>query len=294
MSAVVTSTWAGSPSRIATRDGPWDSPAVSQRNMAASLSRRPRGPASPRPRPETGEDRRAQHDADQRAEQHERAEREVPVRSTIRSSREQPTATPRPGTRRRSRRAARPSRGSPAPCRGPRRGGRRRTPCPAGGPPQQPEDAARRPASRAPRGPGRPASCSTRSRRSTSTTDHEVRRRDQPGGQQPGPVVDVAAAPPRPAPGAAGRAAARSSRSTADDPASPPDQSAHFQASPGCAARSAYSGLGSSPRAPGRLGLPSAVAGTVAFAGSGSRRTSCGTSRPPAAPISAQTAAVSR
>src|SRR5215213_8382529 len=33
MSAEVTCTWAGRPSRIATRDGPWDSPAVSQRSM---------------------------------------------------------------------------------------------------------------------------------------------------------------------------------------------------------------------------------------------------------------------
>ena len=78
-------------------------------------------------------------------------------------------------------------------------------------------------------------------------------------------------------------------------PASPADQSAHFQARPGCAARSAYSGLGSSSGTASDSGLPSAVAGTVAFSGSGSRQTSLnGTSRPPAAPIRAQTAAVSR
>ena len=32
-------TWAGSPSSVATREGPWDSPAVSQRSIGASLSR---------------------------------------------------------------------------------------------------------------------------------------------------------------------------------------------------------------------------------------------------------------
>src|SRR5680860_1308972 len=34
MSPVVTCTWAGRPSRIAVSEGPWDSPAVSQRSMA--------------------------------------------------------------------------------------------------------------------------------------------------------------------------------------------------------------------------------------------------------------------
>ena len=45
-SAVVTRTWAGSPSRIATRAGPCDSPAVSHLSMIGSLSR---SPASRRP-----------------------------------------------------------------------------------------------------------------------------------------------------------------------------------------------------------------------------------------------------
>src|SRR5262245_3788282 len=39
MSSLVTATPAGSPSRIATRAGPCDSPAVSHRSMSASLSR---------------------------------------------------------------------------------------------------------------------------------------------------------------------------------------------------------------------------------------------------------------
>ena len=38
MSAVLTSTPAGRPSTVATRAGPWDSPAVSQRNMGGILS----------------------------------------------------------------------------------------------------------------------------------------------------------------------------------------------------------------------------------------------------------------
>src|SRR5690349_17801189 len=41
MSPDVTWTWAGRPSRTATSPGPWDSPAVSQRSMPASLSRMP-------------------------------------------------------------------------------------------------------------------------------------------------------------------------------------------------------------------------------------------------------------
>src|SRR3954453_9606583 len=49
MSVELTETWAGIPSRTATRAGPWDSPAVSQRSMADSLSRDPPrvGPRAP-------------------------------------------------------------------------------------------------------------------------------------------------------------------------------------------------------------------------------------------------------
>src|SRR6478672_896904 len=39
MSSVVTRTWAGIPSRVATSAGPWDSPAVNHLSTAASLSR---------------------------------------------------------------------------------------------------------------------------------------------------------------------------------------------------------------------------------------------------------------
>src|SRR4051794_904157 len=46
MSEDVTGTPAGSPSRTATRAGPWDSPAVSQRNTRAILPRPP-GPPGP-------------------------------------------------------------------------------------------------------------------------------------------------------------------------------------------------------------------------------------------------------
>src|SRR6476659_9915671 len=76
MSADVTRTWAGSPSRIATRDGPWDSPAVSQRSMPsvfhdqlAAISDSPGGEMEPDPGP--------RHHAEQRADQHERPEREL-------------------------------------------------------------------------------------------------------------------------------------------------------------------------------------------------------------------------
>src|SRR5215218_4606883 len=78
MSSVVSSTWAGRPSRIATREGPWDSPAVSQRSMgsvfhAGGLGRRsPSGCEIPG---HVG----APHDADHGADQHERPEGEVAV-----------------------------------------------------------------------------------------------------------------------------------------------------------------------------------------------------------------------
>src|SRR5687768_428656 len=80
MSAVVIRTWAGSPSRMATREGPWDSPAVSQRSMGAVFH----AGASARAAPSGGEiaphphrERRARDDADQRSDQHPRPERVV-------------------------------------------------------------------------------------------------------------------------------------------------------------------------------------------------------------------------
>src|SRR6478672_8355280 len=73
MSAVVTFTWAGSPSRIATRDGPWDSPAVSQRSMRPVFH--DRSAAEWRPSAdEMAPDRRSGNEPDQGAGQHRRAE----------------------------------------------------------------------------------------------------------------------------------------------------------------------------------------------------------------------------
>src|SRR4051812_10308745 len=74
MSLDVTRTCAGSPSRIATREGPWDSPAVSQRSMGQvfhgrSLVRR-RSPGD-----EIRPDLRSEGDPGERADQQERAER---------------------------------------------------------------------------------------------------------------------------------------------------------------------------------------------------------------------------
>src|SRR6478752_3974635 len=75
MSSEVTWTWAGSPSRIATREGPWDSPAVSQRSMGAVfhawydvLGRSPGDEMPPQRCPE--------HDPGQRAGEQERPERQ--------------------------------------------------------------------------------------------------------------------------------------------------------------------------------------------------------------------------
>src|SRR6188474_1318047 len=69
MSADVTRTWAGSPSRIATRDGPWDSPAVSQRNVTCLSLSAVQG----------GHDGLSEDDAREGAHEHERAERVVPA-----------------------------------------------------------------------------------------------------------------------------------------------------------------------------------------------------------------------
>src|SRR3954471_1763376 len=74
MSPDVTRTWAGNPSRIATREGPWDSPAVSQRSMVTVFHDRS-GADSPSPRHETGPDRFTDGHADQPPDQEERAER---------------------------------------------------------------------------------------------------------------------------------------------------------------------------------------------------------------------------
>src|SRR5262245_7820608 len=80
MSSEVTRTCAGSPSRMATRDGPWDSPAVSQRSMSAILSA-----------VERGDDRLSNHDTDQGSDEHERPERVVPP---LGDQGEQPTEDP--------------------------------------------------------------------------------------------------------------------------------------------------------------------------------------------------------
>src|SRR6476619_191516 len=48
MSSEVTRTWAGSPSRIAVSEGPWDSPAVSQRSMGQVFHVRSDAPDGPR------------------------------------------------------------------------------------------------------------------------------------------------------------------------------------------------------------------------------------------------------
>src|SRR3546814_17620421 len=75
MSSEVTSTWAGSPSRIATRDGPWDSPAVSQRSMRA-VCHGTQSPGSPAPDSEMPCEVGAPHDADHYSHEHERSKRD--------------------------------------------------------------------------------------------------------------------------------------------------------------------------------------------------------------------------
>src|SRR6478752_2089537 len=71
MSEVVTFTWAGSPSRIATREGPWDSPAVSQRSMASVFHGR-YGVLGRSP----GREMPGDEDAGESPQQQERAERQ--------------------------------------------------------------------------------------------------------------------------------------------------------------------------------------------------------------------------
>src|SRR5689334_15931833 len=66
MSSELTRTCAGSPSRIATRDGPWDSPAVNQRSVTREIVSAV----------ERVHDGLSEEDAEERPEQHERAERE--------------------------------------------------------------------------------------------------------------------------------------------------------------------------------------------------------------------------
>src|SRR6478735_7962155 len=75
MSAVVTFTWAGSPSRIATREGPWDSPAVSQRSMRPVFHDRSAAD-SPSSADEMPPDGGADDDAEHGADEHRRPERE--------------------------------------------------------------------------------------------------------------------------------------------------------------------------------------------------------------------------
>src|SRR6478752_4360848 len=75
MSSDVTRTWAGSPSRIATREGPWDSPAVSQRSMGAVFHGRYVGPP-PSCSDEMAPGGRAEDRSQKDPGQQERAERQ--------------------------------------------------------------------------------------------------------------------------------------------------------------------------------------------------------------------------
>ena len=131
MSSVVTSTCAGSPSRIATREGPWDSPAVSQRSMAPSFHSRP---ARPRRSPdgEIAEQRVAEQDAEQRAEEQERSERVrlLEQAAVPPDQRQQPGPAARTaGSPSRAQRVLRPARRRRARTRAAPRAGRRRSPC---------------------------------------------------------------------------------------------------------------------------------------------------------------------
>src|SRR6478735_12746018 len=83
MSADVTRTWAGSPSRIAVSEGPWDSPAVSQRSMAPVFHApiRPRDAPSV---PETSGELSSDQHRQQGPDQHEGAVREPSSHVTVR------------------------------------------------------------------------------------------------------------------------------------------------------------------------------------------------------------------
>ena len=171
-SSVVIATCAGSPSRIATRAGPWDSPAVSQRSMRVSLpcsgrASRTRSAGS-RDRDQSGV---APEQTDRRAPSSMNGPNGKPLRSTISS---------RPAAR-----------------RSPRRAGSRRTGRPAGPQPTQPSampsDARpagrRRTRARA----GRPATAGSRSRRHEpnprADADHGVRvPGDRPADAAPAPT----------------------------------------------------------------------------------------------------------
>src|SRR5918993_3348021 len=88
MSLVVTSTWAGRPSRIATREGPWDSPAVSQRNMRHILTETLHQPERV-PATERSEEARARADPAQISAR----ERSEPPRNLRRVGERAPTAS---------------------------------------------------------------------------------------------------------------------------------------------------------------------------------------------------------
>ena len=127
---------------------------------------------------------------DERADQHERAERVVPAPG---HQGEQPRRGSPPSSRpsQMPDAAAPPSPASPGPARAPRRAGRRRSPARAGRRTRARRTCRRRPASRARSAPGRARSPVAGQPGDQDRDDgHGVRRRDQPGGQQPGPPVD--------------------------------------------------------------------------------------------------------
>src|ERR1700712_36397 len=70
MSAVVPRTWAGRPSRIAVSEGPWDSPAVSQRSMGPVFHAGFQAPGRPSVT-ETLRQPGPDHHGERRTDQHE-------------------------------------------------------------------------------------------------------------------------------------------------------------------------------------------------------------------------------
>ena len=173
----MTRTWEGRPSRIATRDGPWDSPAVSQRSMRAVFHPSVAGAQG---RPVT----RWLHSAGP-----------TTTPTSAPTSMNGPNGSPgvpppwpgsagrrppRPaGSRRRPRRPADPSPGSPGRSPGSRTAGRRRARAPADARATARGTAPRRPAS-----PTRPDQVvgvpGDRGAHQHERDQHDVRRRDDP------------------------------------------------------------------------------------------------------------------
>src|SRR5205085_905531 len=90
MSPEVTCTWAGRPSRIAASEGPWDSPAVSQRSMR-TVFQNLRAPRTVGSVAERAADRRTERGAHQGCQQHVGPER-VPTRVDQLQQRQQSAA----------------------------------------------------------------------------------------------------------------------------------------------------------------------------------------------------------